>query len=218
MALRSHFVYRKAITSVATMRILATITTSLLALSALAALPSSSAWATPVTLHLSRPPSTVNFGVTSPSPALTMNGSFKDFTGELLLDPSGFEQSSIKLSLNLSSAQLPPDQVLQAILIQTTLARFRDQSGTFASTSIEPLEVGTYLVTGNTTWASKTKETSVPVEVLKLSASRSEIRFLLDGTVRPQDVRPDVAKIAPGISGSRGWAKATLVFSPRGLR
>lgn len=196
------------------MRILATITTLLLAVTALPDLSGCSAWATPVTLHLSRPPSTVSFGVTSPSPALTMNGAFKDFAGELLLDPRGFDESSLNLSLNLASAQLPPNQVLQAIFIQTTLSRFRDQSGTFSSTSIEPISEGKFLVTGDTTWANKAKETRVPVEVLKLSPSRSEIRFLLDGTVRPQDVQPNVAKIAPGISGSRGWAKATLVFAP----
>ncbi len=200
------------------MRILPTLSSLLLALAACAELPCSTASATPVTLHLTRPPSSVSFGVTSPSPALTMNGSFKDFSGELLLDPRGLEESKISLALNLASAQLPPEQILQAIFLQTTLARFQDQSGTFTSTSIEPLGKGQFIVTGNTTWANKTKETSVPIEVLKLSPSRAEIKFLLDGTVRPQDVQPNVAKIAPGISGSRGWAKATLVFSPRAAR
>lgn len=203
------------------MRILSSISTLLIGIAAYLQLPCASAWAAPVTLHLTRPPSSVSFGVTSPSPALTMNGFFKDFSGELLLDPRGLAQSTIKLSLNLASAQLPPEQMLQAIFLQTTLAHLRDQSGTFSSTSIEPLGDGQFVVTGNTTWDNKTKETSVPIEVLEFSPSRTEIKFLLDGAVRPQDVQPvppNLVKIAPGISGARGWAKATLVFSPKSTR
>lgn len=168
--------------------------------------------ASPIRQTLNRPSSSIRFGVQSQSPALTMNGSFKTFRGDLLLDPSHFENSLFDLSLELDSAQLPADQLLQALFIQTTLSRFRDRSGSFVSTSIEPLSKSRFIVTGECTWNSQTRSTKVPIEVIHLSPSRSEIRFLLDGAVRPQDVKPEVSKIAPGIAGTKGWAKANLIF------
>lgn len=63
--------------------------------------------AAPISQSLKRSSSSINFGVDSPSPSLSMQGSFKDFSGELLLNPTKIESSKIKLSLNLASAQLP---------------------------------------------------------------------------------------------------------------
>lgn len=186
----------------------------LIAACASAALSIHPALAAPISQKL-QPTSSIKFGVQSSSPTLNMNGKFSDFRGELLLDPEAFEESSIRLSLKLDSIQLPPEQLIQALFIQTTLSRYRDRSGSFTSTSIRPLEDGRYLVTGDCTWDNRTRSTSVPVQVVSLSPSRSEIRFLLDGVVRPQDVKPEVAQIAPGIAGTKGWAKASLIFLPR---
>lgn len=187
----------------------------LLACLCLPVLSPPAASAAPIAQKLHPSSSSIKFGVQSPSPTLNMNGRFSDFKGELMLDPEAFESSSIRLSLKLDSIQLPPEQLLQALFIQTTLARYRDRSGSFTSTDIRPLADDQYLVTGDCTWDNKTQSTSVPIQVVTLSPSRSEIRFLLDGVVRPQDVKPEVAQIAPGIAGTKGWAKATLIFLPR---
>ena len=196
-----------------TMKCLVVLPSLFLSVATLLPVPASAESET-VSLPLQRSASSVRFGVSSPSPALTMKGSFRDFGGHLLLDPHGFERSTLSLSLDLSSAQLPPEQLLQALFIQTTLARFQDRSGDFQSSSILPISGNRYLVRGTYSWANKRREAAVPVEVLKLSRQRSEIRFLLDGAVRPQDVKPPVSELAPGIAGSEGWAKAVLVFAP----
>lgn len=145
-----------------------------------------------------------------------MNGSFKTFGGTMLVEPEGgFERAQISLSLDVSSAQLPPDQILQAIFIQTALAHLKGRSGTFLSTSIEPASGNRYLVHGSYTWANRTRRASVPVELLHFAPSRGEIRLALDGAVEPRDVKPEVSAVAPGIAGSEGWAKARIVFAPR---
>ena len=170
--------------------------------------------AAPISQSLKRSSSSINFGVDSPSPSLSMQGSFKDFSGELLLNPTKIESSKIKLSLNLASAQLPPDQLLQAIFLQTALARFKQHSGTFESTSIEKIRDNTYLVTGNYTWMKRTKRTTLPVQIIRASPAVTEIKLLLDGAVQAKDLQPETAQLAPGLQGSKGWAQATLVFVP----
>lgn len=176
-----------------------------------AALVPANVSATPVRQVLVRRSSSLAFGVKSPNPALSMNGKFRDFSGSVLLDPSSVTNSQITLSLSLSSAKLPPDQVLQAVFLQTVLAKLPEHQTTFTSTSLEHLEGPRYMVHGTYSWFNKQRNAAVPIEIHKASPSLTEIRLLLDGSL--QDSR-GTSPLAQGMSGSRGWTKAVLVFSP----
>lgn len=170
------------------------------------------AYAGPVTQVLDSRRSKVQFGVDSPSPSLTMNGSFRSYTGNLRLDPQDLTRSQVAVSLNLSSAQLPPDQILQNVFLQTALSRIRQKETTFQSDSITKQPDGTYLVSGTYEWLSKVKRAAFPVQVVKMSPSLTEIRLLLNGSLKQGQDSQEVKKFAPMALGSKGWAKANLVF------
>jgi polyisoprenoid-binding protein YceI len=144
-----------------------------------------------------------------------MKGAFKEFKGTLALDLNQLERSLVNVTLNLQSAQLSPDQILQAVFLQTALANVNPPTTTFKSTSITRGKGDTYLVTGTYTWMGKTKMTSVPIRIVKSSPLKTEIRLLLNGALQEKDAPQQLSAIAPGAAGSKGWAKATLVFLPR---
>ena len=141
----------------------------------------SSATATPVTLTLVRPPSSVKFGVSSPSPALQMNGSLSDFNGSLVIDDQHLSLSHVRFSMNLTSAQLPPNQVLQAVMLQTLLSRLRNERTTFESSSIEHLRDSTYLVSGSYNWLNKSRQAEIPIQLVQTSPTRTEIKVTVNG-------------------------------------
>lgn len=172
--------------------------------------------AAPVRQVLVRPSSSITFGVKSPNPTLTMNGSFREFSGSISLDPEAITQADIDLSLTLSSAQLPPDQILQAVFIQTALSRFPQKSSSFRSSEIEHIKNNSYLIHGTYTWMNKRKPASVPVEITKATPSLTEIRVLVDGAFTAKGVPGEFSDVATSARGSRGWSKAVLVFSPSG--
>lgn len=167
--------------------------------------------ATPIRQMLVRRSSSVVFGVKSPNPVFSMNGSFSDFTGSMLLDPSSVTNSQISLSLSLSSAKLPPDQVLQAVFLQTVLAKLPERRTTFTSTSLEHLQGPRYIVHGTYSWFNKLRKAAVPVEIHKASPSLTEIRLFLDGSL--QESRSG-SPLAQSMDGSSGWTKAVLLFLP----
>lgn len=176
-----------------------------------AALMYNEASASPVRQTLVRRSSSVAFGVTSPNPALSMNGTFRDFSGAVLLDPSSVTNSQVSFSLSLSSAKLPPDQVLQAVFLQTVLAKLPEHQTTFTSTSIEHLQGSRYLIHGTYSWFNKQRKAAVPVEIHRASPTLTEIRLLLDGSLH--DGRGTSA-LAQSVEGAHGWTKAVLIFSP----
>jgi polyisoprenoid-binding protein YceI len=166
----------------------------------------------PIQQVLSRPSSSISFGVDSKAPALQMQGALKDFKGTLNLDLERLERSFVKMTLNLQSAQLSPDQILQAMLLQTALARVNPPSTTFESTSLVRSTDNTYLLSGIYTWMGKRKDTTVPIRILSASPTKTEIRLLLSGVLQEKEAPRELSAIAPGAGGSKGWAKATLVF------
>jgi polyisoprenoid-binding protein YceI len=170
------------------------------------------AHAIPVQQTLSRSSSSIKFGIDSPSPTLQLNGSFTDFKGTLQLDPENLERSLVQLTLNIQSAQLRPDQILQNIFLQTALSRVDPPTTTFKSTSIRKDRGDTFLVTGAYTWMGKSKTTSIPIRLVRSSASSTEIQLLLNGTLKDKEAPQELQALAPDAKGSKGWAKATLVF------
>ena len=171
-----------------------------------------SAQAEPVQQSLDQSRSKVFFGVNSPSPSLRMNGSFRSFTGSLDLDPRDVTQSEVEVSLDLSSATLPPDQILQNVFLQTALSRIRQKQASFRSDSILKQTDGTYLVSGTYEWLSKVKRAAFPVQLVNVSPAYTEIKLLMNGSLKPGRDSQEVTKIAPMALGSQGWAKATLIF------
>lgn len=170
------------------------------------------AHALPIQQVLSRPSSSITFKVDSDVPALQMTGGFSDFKGTLALDTNRVERSSINLSLNLQSARLSPDQILQAVFLQTALTHVRPPTVAFKSSSITKSTNNTYLVTGTYTVMGRDQVATVPFQLVNLSALRTEIRLLLSGALKERDTPRELSAIAPGSAGSKGWAKATLVF------
>jgi polyisoprenoid-binding protein YceI len=166
----------------------------------------------PIQQVLSRSSSSISFGVDSKAPALQMQGALKDFKGTLSLDLEQLERSFVKMTLNLQSAQLSPDQILQAMFLQTALARVNPPSTTFESTAIAKGKGDTYLLSGMYTWMGKRKNATVPIRIMNASPTKTEIRLLLTGVLQEKEAPRELAAIAPGSAGSKGWAKATLVF------
>jgi polyisoprenoid-binding protein YceI len=169
----------------------------------------------PIQQVLSQPASSISFGVDSKASALQMNGAFKDFKGLLALDPDRLERSFVQVSLNLQSAQLSPDQILQAVFLQTALARVNPPTTIFKSTSITKDRGDSYLVTGTYTWMGKSKMADVPIRIVSASPLKTEVRILLNGVLHEKNAPRELSTLAPGSAGSKGWAKAILVFLPR---
>jgi len=171
-----------------------------------------SAYALPIKQLLSRRSSSIQFGVNSPSPTLQMNGAFNDFQGSLLLDPDHLERSSVQLTLDLQSAELRPDQILQMVFLQTALSQIQPSTTSFKSTSITRQQGDTYLVTGLYIWMGRSKSASVPIKLVKSNLQTTEIRLALNGTLKDKDAPKELKEVAPDAKGSSGWAKGTLVF------
>jgi polyisoprenoid-binding protein YceI len=171
----------------------------------------------PVQLPLNRKSSSIKFGVDSPSPTLQMNGAFTSFRGKLLLDPKDVTKSKVDLSLDLRSAQLLPDQILQAVFLQTAVAHLKQPETSFVSERIEPYKGKMYLIHGIYTWQGKQKRATVPVEILQAAPHRSEVRLALSGTAKDGETPPELKQLGNFTpAGSKGWAKATFVFTSNG--
>lgn len=169
------------------------------------------AHAVPRTQLLARNASSITFGVNSPAPALQMSGRLKEFSGSVSLNPDA-SIKQVTLGLNLSSAQLPPDQLLQGFFLQSVLARFRQSTTTFTSSAITRVHNNDYLATGTYTWQSKTRSATVPFELLNVSHQSTEIRVRMKGALTDHSTPPELEAAAPGASNSTGWASAVLVF------
>lgn len=166
----------------------------------------------PIQQGLSRSSSSIRFGIDSKAPVLQMQGALKDFKGTLSLDLDHLERSFVKMTLNLQSAQLSPDQILQAVFLQSALARVNPPSTTFESTSLTKGKGDTYLLTGSYSWMGRRKSATVPIRILSASPTKTEIRVLLSGVLQENQAPRELTTLAPGSAGSKGWAKATLVF------
>jgi len=180
--------------------------------SALSLTPARHGMATPITQKLSRGSSSIKFGVDSPAPVLQMNGNLKTFNGNVTLDPNGSTISGLTVALQLDSAQLPPDQMLQGIFLQSVIARLQQRIATFRSDSISSVTGNQYLATGSYTWHNKTRRATVPFQLIRVSPSATELRVLMRGGLTDATTPQELASAAPGASQSSGWAQAKLVF------
>jgi len=185
----------------------------LAALAAFAMLLPLWASANPARQGLSKAASKITFGVQSPNPTLRMNGSIKDFDGFFELNSAGISDSKLELRLSLSSATLPPDQVMQALFVQSIIARVAPSPNTFRSSRFEHKEGNSYLLHGNYTWMNKLKKVSVPLTITEASPRRSRIQLALQGAFSPADAPRSMESLATSAAGSEGWTRATLVFT-----
>jgi polyisoprenoid-binding protein YceI len=146
-----------------------------------------------------------------------MNGAFTKFGGHIVLDLEDVTRSQVSLSLDLRSAQLSPDQILQAVFLQTAVAHLRPPETSFVSKLIERKKEKTYLVHGAYQWQGKTRNTTVPVQIIQVTPSRAEVRVLMNGAAKPGE-SPDELRALGDISlvGTKGWAKGTFVFARKG--
>lgn len=188
----------------------------LLASALILLLSTAHAVAAPVTLTLARPPSTVRFGVTSSSPGLQMNGSLSDFNGSIVIDNQNLSLSHVRFSMDLTSAQLPPNQVLQAVMLQTLLSRLRNERTTFESSAIEHLRDSTYLVSGSYNWLHKPRQAEIPIQVVRASSTHTEIKITVNGPLKnPRSNPSEFSGLGEVPNNSSGWAKANLIFAPQ---
>ena len=193
----------------------ATLRTSLRILTIAISLASSlcsSANAAPIKQQLARSSSSIKFGVDSPSPALQMNGHLKDFTGTVILNSDGSAISELNVLVHLDSAQLPADQMLQGIFLHSVLARLNQRSAIFRSDSIERIRGNDYIATGSYGWHKKDRPATIPFQLIRTSASATELRVLMRGGLTPATTPKELSSAASGASQSSGWARATLVF------
>ena len=168
--------------------------------------------ATPISQKLVRDSSRITFGVDSPAPVLNMHGHVKTFGGTVTLGPEERSISDLLLSIQLDSAQLPPDQMLQGIFLQSVIARLQQRVATFRSTDIEHVRGDSYLAKGTYTWRNKSRLATIPFNLIHSSPSATEIRVLMRGSLTEATTPQELAATAPGASQSAGWARATFVF------
>jgi polyisoprenoid-binding protein YceI len=168
--------------------------------------------ATPLRQTLSRSASHVTFGVDSQSDAIKMRGSIKEFSGTLEIDPAHIGEAQMRLSVVLSSATLPPDQIMQAVMLQTLLSRLQNKRTTFESTSVEHLQAARYLVHGKYSTGGRTRDVTLPITIAKATQQTTEIRIEAREPFEPKKAPPEVAALARGTHGTSGWASARLVF------
>lgn len=173
--------------------------------------------ATPVRQELAKNSSKITFGVQSPNPSLRMNGSFEDFQGRLELNPSQMADSSLELTLNLASVSLPPEQLMQALLVQGIISRVAPRPNSFRSSRFEHTTGTSYLLHGSYSWMNKLKAVSVPITVLEASPTKTRIQLSLQGAFSGRNVPKQFEGLANSAKGTEGWTKAVLVFTPAGL-
>ena len=186
-----------------------------LIVSAFSAYNSSASVATPITQKLERPSSSIKFGVDSPAPALQMNGQLQTFSGTITLNGDGSAISDLAMTVQLDSAQLPPDQMLQNIFLHSVIARLHQNVATFRSSTIERFNGDEYRATGSYTWHHKTRSATLPFRLVRSSPTHSELRILMRGALTDTTTPKELASAAPGASQSSGWARATLIFAPQ---
>jgi polyisoprenoid-binding protein YceI len=180
---------------------------------ALGVCDASRAFAAPITQKLVRPSSSITFGVESPSPALQMNGHLQTFVGAITLNEDGSAISNISLTVQLDSAQLPPDQMLQGIFLQSVLARFKQRVATFRSSEVVRVRGDEYRATGSYAWYNKDRRAILPFRLIRSSPDHSELRILMRGALTDTTTPQELTAVAPAASQSSGWARATLIFS-----
>lgn len=167
----------------------------------------------PITQKLVRPSSSIKFGVESPSPALQMNGHLQTFTGSITLNQDGSAVSHLDMTVQLDSAQLAPDQMLQAIFLQSVIARFKQHVATFRSSSVEQVSGDEYRASGTYTWQNRNRPATLPFRLVRASPEHSELRILMRGALTDSTTPKEITAAAPAASQSSGWARATLLFS-----
>lgn len=172
-----------------------------------------SAAATPILQELARSSSEITFGVHSPNPSLRMNGAFEDFRGQLELSPSRITDSKLELTLNLASFSLPPEQLMQKLLVQGLIARVAPQPRTFRSSRFEHKSGNSYLLHGNYSWMNKLKPVVVPITLIEASPTSTRIQLFLEGSLVGRNVPQQFEALAAGAKGTAGWTKAVLVFN-----
>ena len=168
--------------------------------------------AIPHVQSLAKGSSSVKFGVDSSAPTLQMNGQLQDFSGTLSLTDDGSAISQLHVTLNMGSAQLPPDQFLQSMLLHSVIARFQQQKATFKSSSIEHIRGNEYIANGSAMWQNRPRTASVPFQLIKVSPNKTEIKVLMRGGLGGATPPPELLAAGPGAKNSTGWARATLVF------
>lgn len=172
--------------------------------------------ATPVRQELVRDSSRITFGVQSPNPTLKMNGSFQDFRGRFELNPHRITDSSLELTLDLSSLTLPPDQLMQALFVHGIISRVAPSPNTFRSSRIEHTSGNSYLLHGNYTWMNKLKKVTVPITIQEASVRRTQVHLLLEGAFVGRDIPQQYQGLAATAKGTEGWTKGVLVFTAAG--
>lgn len=170
-------------------------------------------FAAPITQKLVRPSSSIKFGVDSPSPALQMNGHLQTFGGTITLNPDGSAVSYLDMTVQLDSAQLPPDQMLQAIFLHSVIARFKQHVATFRSSSVEQVSGDEYRATGSYTWQNRSRPATLPFRIVRTSPEHSELRILMRGALTDATTPKELTAAAPAAAQSSGWARASLFFS-----
>ena len=171
-----------------------------------------SATAAPHIQSLVKSSSSVKFGVDSAAPTLQMNGQLQDFSGSLSLTEDASAISELQVSVNMGSAQLPPDQILQSILLHSVIARLQQQRTTFKSSKIEHMRGNQYVATGSALWQNRPRTASVPFQIVKLSPSLTEIKVLMRRGLGGNTPPPELLAAGPDATSSTGWARATLIF------
>jgi polyisoprenoid-binding protein YceI len=177
-----------------------------------ATLPLHAILAAPISQKLARGSSSITFGVESPAPVLTMRGDVKTFSGNVTLNPEEEAISDISLSIQLDSARLPPDQMLQGIFLQSVIARLQQRVATFRSTSIDHLQGDDFQAHGTYTWHNKSRRATIPFRLIRSSLATTEIRVLMRGAFTEANTPNDLAASTPGASQATGWAQGRLVF------
>lgn len=113
------------------------------------------------------------------------DGTFGTFSGTLELDPDSFENSTVNVTIQMSSVQIEPERLRTHLLSADLFDAERFPTATFQSTRIVAGgEGGTHTVTGNLTLHGETRTITFPANV---EVQPNEVRARAEFSINRSD-------------------------------
>ena len=173
-----------------------------------APISSASVASTAVSQSLDSSRSSIQVGLRSQ--LVQVDGTFNDYSGLLLVDPTDFAKSRLRVQFDLSKAKLNARANGAAYPVDGLLQGMRVSKGVFQSTRIVDKGNSRYLVSGTFTRGAQQRNVSVPVRLVSFKPGESRIEISINGPV--EDLDSDIS--LPQLFGpTQANVSGTLVFN-----
>lgn len=186
-------------------RLIAVVTAALILASAAAWTASSPASSQPLSVRVERAFTNVGFSITEFG-VMKQDGSFRDFSGDVLYDAAHPERSHVNFTVQVASLDARSHNREHVVLSDDFFDAQRFSTMTFASTSVSGKPDNALDVTGDLTIRGVTKRITVPVRYLGIHEISSGEKFAGFETSFTVD------RTEFGVNGNR-WQGGKLLLS-----